>query len=438
MSEALRQWEGRIVAGKFPVESYLGESDHSAVFTTQGQGGRGKAVIKMIAADAASAEQQLRRCRAARELSHPNLIRIIEAGQEGTALLYVVEEYAEENLAQILPERALTAEEAREMLRPVCRALQYLHGKGFVHGHIQPSNILAIGDQVKLSSDSLGTPGEKRHGAASAYRPPEATNSTAGDVWQLGMTIVEALTQHLPVWDRTQTNAPQIPATVPEPFREIAAHCLQIEAGKRWTVAQVFERMGEARSMPRTTLSRGAIATSAIVGQRKTSAKWPYALAVAALVVVVLFVRYRSSGPATDAQSTQAQQENVQPVQASTPPELGSGGSVRSSANAGAARAGEENGVVRQMMPKVSPAAQRTIQGTIKVRIKVSVDAAGNVTEASQENEVSSRYFPRVALEAAKEWKFIPAQDGEREWKLLFVFTREKIEVTPTGGRAKR
>ncbi len=174
MSEALKRWEGRIVAGKFPVESYLGESDHSAVFTTQGQGGRGKAIIKMIAADAASAEQQLRRCRAARELSHPNLIRIIEAGQEGTALLYVVEEYAEENLAQILPERALTAEETREMLRPVCRALQYLHGKGFVHGHIQPSNILAIGDQVKLSSDSLGTPGEKRRGAASAYGPPEA------------------------------------------------------------------------------------------------------------------------------------------------------------------------------------------------------------------------------------------------------------------------
>ncbi|MGO9339221.1 MAG: hypothetical protein ACLPY1_17130, partial [Terracidiphilus sp.] len=62
MSEALKRWEGRIVAGKFPVERYLGESDHSAVFTTlkQGGGDAGKAVIKLIAADAADAEQQLR------------------------------------------------------------------------------------------------------------------------------------------------------------------------------------------------------------------------------------------------------------------------------------------------------------------------------------------------------------------------------------------
>jgi TonB family protein len=429
MSEALKRWEGRIVAGKFPVERYLGESDHSAVFTTlkQGGGDSGKAVIKLIAADAVDAEEQLQRCRAARELSHPNLIHIFEAGLEGTALLFVVEEYAEENLAQILPERALTAEEAREMLRPVLRALQYLHGKGFVHGHIQPSNILAIGEQVKLSSDALGTPGEKRRGAARAYGPPEAVNSTAGDVWQLGMTLVEVLTQHLPTWDRTQTSAPQIPATVPEPFREIAAHCLQIEAGKRWTVAQVFERLGDARSMPRTARSRDAIASATIAGQQRTYAKWAYGLGLAALVVlvVVLIVHWRSSGPAADAQSTPTPSE-----QASPQPESGARG--------GAGNAAQENGVVHQVMPKVSPAARGTIQGTIKVRIRVRVDAAGNVTEASQENEVSSRYFPRLALDTAREWKFVPAQSGEREWRLLFAFTREKTEVSATSIRTRK
>jgi serine/threonine protein kinase len=84
---------------------------------------------------------------------------------DGIALLYVVEEYAEENLSQILPERALTPEEARGMLAPVLQALQYAHDKGLVHGHIQPSNILAIGDQVKLSSDTLAAPGESSRAA---------------------------------------------------------------------------------------------------------------------------------------------------------------------------------------------------------------------------------------------------------------------------------
>jgi len=59
-------------------------------------------------------EAQIARWQAVRELNHPSLIRIFDTGRwelDGTALLYVVMEYAEENLSQILPERALTAEE---------------------------------------------------------------------------------------------------------------------------------------------------------------------------------------------------------------------------------------------------------------------------------------------------------------------------------------
>src|SRR6202163_4568534 len=161
MSEAWKRWEGRTVDGRFPLQSYLGSSDHSAVFMTVRQphgGDSEKAAIKLISAGAVDANHQFVRWQAASELSHPNLIRIFEAGRgelDGTELLYVVMEYAEENLSQILPERALTAEEARGMLAPVVRALQCVHDKGCVHGHIQPSNILAVRDEVKLSSDAL-------------------------------------------------------------------------------------------------------------------------------------------------------------------------------------------------------------------------------------------------------------------------------------------
>src|SRR5712692_10478860 len=239
MSETWKRWEGGTVDGRFPLQSYLGCSDHSAVFLTQGGAGdSGKAAIKLIAADPAGAGDQLLRWEAAGELTHPNLIRMFSRGRcelEGTELLYVVMEYAEENLSQILPERALTAEEARGMLAPVLRALQFVHERGLVHGHVQPSNILAVADQVKLSSDALSIAGERSSGAraTSAYDPPEAVTaaiSTAADVWQLGMTLIEVLTQHLPVWDRARMSAPQVPAAVPEPFREIAGHCLQVAA----------------------------------------------------------------------------------------------------------------------------------------------------------------------------------------------------------------
>jgi len=63
--------------------------------------------------------------------------------------------YADEVLSEILPERALTPAEAKEMLAPVIDTLSYLHAKGLVHGRLKPSNILAVDDRLKLSGDSF-------------------------------------------------------------------------------------------------------------------------------------------------------------------------------------------------------------------------------------------------------------------------------------------
>jgi len=460
MSEAWKRWEGRTVDGRFPLQRYLGGSGHSAVFLTVPQpsgSASEKAAMKLISADAGDAKQQFLRWKAASELTHPNLIRIFEAGRgelDGTELLYVVMEYAEENLSQILPERALTAEETRGMLPPILRALQFVHDRGFVHGHIQPSNILAVADQVKLSSDTLGMAGERRgrERVTSAYDPPEAatgTISTAADVWQLGMTLIEVLTQHLPVWDRARMSAPQVPAAVPEPFREIAGHCLRVAVGERSTVGEILRHVEADRveavrrdskrvepARPVAPLAQSDAQTKKMASatasgaQRKEFTKWPYWLGLAAVVVVAFFLiaRPKTSNPPPEEQSTQAQPSSV--PEGSQPSQTSPGDT-----NNGTASHDNQNGVVRQVMPQVSPSARRTIQGTIKVRVRVDVDAAGNVAKTKLELSGPSKYFSRVALEAAREWKFVPARADEpaiREWKLQFAFSRAKTEVSAT------
>ena len=45
--------------------------------------------------------------------------------------------------------------EVSDLLPPVLDALFYLHKNGFVHGRVKPSNVLAAGDQLKLSSDQV-------------------------------------------------------------------------------------------------------------------------------------------------------------------------------------------------------------------------------------------------------------------------------------------
>jgi TonB family protein len=470
MSESWKRWEGQTVDGKFPLQSWLGGSDHSAVFETV-TGDSGKAAIKLIHADPSGAEKQLLRWKTTSELKHPNLIRILAMGRcevEGTALLYLVMEYAEENLAQIIPERTLTAEEVGAMMPPILVALQGLHDKKLVLGHIQPSNILAVGDRLKLASDSLRGEGEKiGNQRLTGYDPPEVGTgvaSASGDIWQLGMTMVEVLTQRMPVWDRARTATPDLPATVPEPFRGIAWHCLQIEPSRRWTAAQISEYLekattgaaGAAAVGDQTStlaqshaLSAGSVESKAAedatpnrtfdegeLAGRSTSKKWAYALVFAAVVVAAIFLiaRPKSSGPQYPTpQSSTAPIEQLTPAQ----PDSGAGNSAATTnpveKPASVTSSATSDSVVKRVTPEVSAGARRTIHGKIIVRVKVNVDAAGNVEKAKIESGRGSKYFSRVALDAARDWKFTPAQAGEtgdRQWKLQFAFSRAETDAS--------
>ncbi|HZP18233.1 MAG TPA: energy transducer TonB, partial [Terriglobales bacterium] len=69
----------------------------------------------------------------------------------------------------------------------------------------------------------------------------------------------------------------------------------------------------------------------------------------------------------------------------------------------------------------------------IKVRVRVSVDSAGNVTAAKFVSSGPSQYFARIAIEAAQKWKFKPPVSNGRavpsEWALRFDFTRSGTEA---------
>src|SRR5579863_2521280 len=156
MNEAWKEWEGQVADGQFHLRQYLGGSERGPVFATEF--GEQKAAIKLIPADAKNAEAQLARWALAANLNHPHLLRMLQTGRcqvGGARMVYAVMERADEDLSQIIPQRALSPAEAREMLRPVLEALAYLHGKGMVHGHVKPANIMAVGEELKISSDGI-------------------------------------------------------------------------------------------------------------------------------------------------------------------------------------------------------------------------------------------------------------------------------------------
>lgn len=282
MTEAWKQWEGQVVDGEFLLRQYLGGAEHGAVYLTElSQPEAKKAAIKLVPADQATAEAQLNQWRRATQLSHPHLLRVYRVGRcrlGNTDLLYVVMEHAEEDLSQILPQRALEPNEARDMLEPILDALVYLHAKGLVHGHIKPANILAIGNQLKISADSLHRAGQSGAGLKkSIYDPPESStgaSSPAGDVWCLGMTLVEALTQHPLNLQNSATADPAVPETLPAPFLEIARNSLRVDPARRWSVPDIAARLNPTSTkvpLPASPTSVSPITTAPVSPVRPLS-----------------------------------------------------------------------------------------------------------------------------------------------------------------------
>jgi len=494
MSDTWKQWEGQIVNGEFPLLRFLGGSEPCGLFLTERHEGEGlvKAAIKLIPAAPENGELQLSRWQKAAELSHPHLLSLYEMGRfelSGVPLVYVVMECAEENLAQVLPERPLAPDEARAMLESTLDVLAYLHRKGFVHGHIKPHNIMASGDQLKVSSDGLRCAGELLDGPGfqDAYDAPENARgiipipqmmSPAGDVWSLGMTLVETLTQNLPVTRTTEQQDPLLPQTLPEPFLDIASHCLLRHPQARWTVEQIATRLeGRAPVSKVRIMSPRAhtpvLAPQPIARQSRPLAKYrrykgPIAVGLVVVLAAILvgprLLRRQSeahqvpaaaderppvpTAPREVAPSPQEHpikssrpsvDEEVQsskapvPVPASIHPEtIHEEEPTVARLSGGSPVHGE---VVHQVTPELLQSARDTIRGTVKVRVKVNVDRSGNVEDAELESPGPSKYFARAALQAAQLWKFKPpkvaGQGVLSSWTLQFEITRDETTVSP-------
>ena len=344
------------------------------------------------------------------------------------------------------------------MLRPVLDALAYLHGKSLVHGHIKPANIMVVADQLRLSSDGICEIGESRGSQPSVYDPPEAVSgvtSAAGDVWSLGMTLVETLTQRLPGLDKTQRGDPALPATLQEPFRSVARNCLRWNPGERWTVAEIKSHLWPAPAAPPPML------TDAKPG---AFAKWGYmvpliaaCLVLAALAGPRLLNRTPEARPAPAAVETPKTEVQPKPSPATSNVGTPDGGTshrgssdskpspksntppptaLRPVATANPSSRVVHGEVLQQVSPEVSRSALRTIQGTVKVKVRVEVDPSGSVVGAKFDSAGPSKYFASRALQAARRWEFSPAEvDGRKvasEWVLRFEFARNSAKAFPT------
>lgn len=431
--------------GRFPLRQWLGGSDHSDVFLTEyGEGGSQKAVIKLIPANRGTEKNRsddatLANWSEAKKLSHPHLLRLLAWGRcqiDGTPLLYVVMEYAEENLGEIVPLRALSGEEAREVLLPAAKALSALHRAGFVHGRVKPANILAVGEQLKISSDGLAKVGERVE-ARGPYAAPEVNFtglSTAADVWSLGATLLAVLTQQEP----TMTSGPvAVPEAVAKPLHEIVRRCLQMDPKQRCTVDEILREL-EPSAVPRWVADKEVpvVGRRAPVVRADVPPEGPKRWMVVPVVVAVLFVLALIAGRIMRHQRATpvAESQTVNTPPAAQAPVAPSPAAPTAATGTPAPKTNSRGSVQQQVMPGVSQSALHTIQGTVKVNIRLEVNSSGNVSQEKLTSPGASKYFANLALAAARRWKFNPPQVEGRalasRWMLRFRFRRSGMDVS--------
>ena len=421
------KWESLVINGVFPLRRFLGKSDHSVVFLSEHKAKNvPNAAIKFVPVDPAFAETQLSRWKTVAALVHPHLIRLLDSGRcqiGGHDFLFVVMEYAEQTLAQILPTRALTPDEVREMLLPALDALAFLHHNNLVHGDLKPPNVLVVGDQLQLASDTIRPAVQPTASTVkpSMYDPPESREgriSGAGDIWGVGMIIVEALTQHLPAWPDRRSGIVSLPATLAPAYVDVVRRCLSPSLANRPTIADLEAQIKLAPqasvvAAPKSVV-RSSPARAATWNPPKVSWIVPavaMGLILVALVWASLRLFHSHSELPTAALSTS--QPSPQPAASVVSP----------SQDPQAPTAAPLPAVLHQEIPDVPRGARESIRGRIKVAVRVTVDRSGKVVGETLDTRGSSRYFARLATEASRKWRFAPAAD-QRVWLLHFEFSR--------------
>jgi TonB family protein len=454
--ETWKSWEGRVVEGKFPLRQWLGGSDHSAVFLTESADlPSQKIAIKLVPVEAGAAESQLSRLRLTQKLSHPHLIRTFECGLwrvDGLQLLYVLMECSDDDLSQILPERPLEPKEVSDLLPPVLDALSYLHKNGFVHGRVKPSNVLAVGDQLKLSSDQVTPVGQQdgQRRRRDVYDAPETAAgivSPAGDVWSVGVTLVAALTQNVTLAEAASPTNRDLPETVPQPFRSIVQDCLHLDPSRRGSIREMEGRLRSGPPSAPPPAEPRMVAEPSFESEPESKNRQPLFVGAGLVVVmlgILLAVIYSRSTKVTEvteaakapaAETTPAAPVTPVPVTPAPPdPALAKPAPAKPAATTSKPRV-SAGGVVRQVLPDVSRSARNSIRGTIRVVVRVQVDPSGKVTSAKFKMRGSSAYFAKEALNAAKQWEFsapeVGGQAAASTWLLQFRFRRKGIQATP-------
>jgi eukaryotic-like serine/threonine-protein kinase len=206
---------GETIAGRYEVEELVGHGGMSSVYKARDALLERHVALKILheqySNDEDFVERFKREARSVAQLQHPNIVTVIDRGEED-GRQYIVFEYIDgENLKErVVRNGRLEVREALEIAVEVARGLAFAHEQGLVHRDVKPQNILLNGDGRAKVTDfgiarTVDVDGMTQTGTVlgtSNYIAPEQASGQRvdgqSDVYALGAVLYELLAGDVP------------------------------------------------------------------------------------------------------------------------------------------------------------------------------------------------------------------------------------------------
>jgi predicted Ser/Thr protein kinase len=205
---------GELIAGRYELEKLVGSGGMSNVFRAHDRLLERTVAIKILheqyTRDDDYVERFRREARAAARLAHPNIVTVIDRGEQDGRQFIVFEYVDGQNLKELTRDGPLEVHEAIGLTLQVARALSFAHDRGLVHRDVKPQNVLLNEDgQAKVTdfgiARSLDVQGVTQTGTVlgtSDYIAPEQARGQKvdpkTDIYSLGAVLYELLVGEVP------------------------------------------------------------------------------------------------------------------------------------------------------------------------------------------------------------------------------------------------